>query len=405
MLLLLLVGVVVVAVIAFLARAGSSSVSPNYVAAPVVRGTLDIRVNAVGTLQPTNVVTVGSEVSGTVAAVRADVNDHVVRGQVLASVDSSRFRDAVDRSRAALAVATAAVAQSLASERQARSTLARQRRVAKLSGGLTPSDIELDAARGDLERATATTASARAGVVQAKAQLSADLTNLERATIVAPVDGVVLTRSIEPGQTLAAAFATPSLFLVARDLHMMRLQIRIDEADVGLVRPGAAATFRVDAFPGRTFLAKVARVNVAANGFGAPEGAGRSGEGAIVYTALLDVQNQDLSLKPGMTATARVEVRRLRDALLVPDAALRFRPKPPEKSQLALNVGPSADEHRKAVAIGRGRRQSVYLLKAGGSLAAVPVTVIASDGTSSAIADAVLRPGARVATGVRGTGR
>lgn len=375
--------------------------APRYPMAEVRRGTLPVRVTATGTLQPTTVVTVGSEVSGTAADVLADVNDHVGRGQILMRLDSTRLHDAVAHSAAALDAANAGVAQALATERQVETTLGRQREVARLSGGLTPSQLELDTAAADLARARANVRSARATATQARAQLSSDRFNLDRGTIVSPIDGVILTRSIEPGQTVAATFETPNLFLIARDLHAMKLQLKIDEADVGLVKAGEPAAFRVDAFPGRTWQARVVRVDTASVGFGArSEGKAGSGDAVVAYSAVLEVANPDLSLQPGMTATATIQVAHLDDVLLLPNAALRFRPKTDEPAgAMKLSVGPSRDDQVKQVAIGRGRTQDVYVLGSDGTLRPVRVTVGPSDGGLTAVTSPGLRAKANVVTG------
>ena len=220
---------------------------PRYVTEPVVRGALVVSVSATGNLQPTNKVDVGSELSGTIEAVLVDDNDRVKRGQILARLDTARLRDQVAKSRATLASAEARVLQARASLDQAHSNLERLREVARLSGGKVPAKAELDNAEAALARAQADQAVAHASVAEIRAVLSSDETNLAKGAIRSPIDGVVLNRRVEPGQTVAASFQAPILFTLAETLSQMELQVDVDEADVGQVRAGQRASFAVDA--------------------------------------------------------------------------------------------------------------------------------------------------------------
>jgi HlyD family secretion protein len=210
-------------------------------------------------------VQVGSELSGLVVKVLVDVNDRVSAGQTIALIDPSRFADTVRQSEAALAANLAAVAQADATLAQARAQLARLEEVYRLSGGKVPSDTELSAGRAELARDKAAVAAAQANVVSARAALSSNRTNLTKTVIRSPVNGVVLARQIETGQTVAASFSTPTLFVIAQDLAQMKLPVAIDEADVGEVAVGQPATFTVDAFPGERFKADISRVELGSN--------------------------------------------------------------------------------------------------------------------------------------------
>jgi HlyD family secretion protein len=289
---------------------------PLYVTQPVARGDLTVTVVANGTLAPTRAVNVGSEMSGTVARVLVDINDRVTKGQVLAELDTAKLSDQIRRSRAAVLSAEARVAQTAATVKEARASLSRMEEVARLSGGKVPSKAELDAARAALERALADARVAAASVVDAKAALSVDETNLRKASIRSPIDGVILTRSVDPGNAVAASLQAVTLFNIAEDLTKMKLQVNVDEADVGQVREGQAAEFTVSAWPGRNYPAKIVRV-----GFGSTVK-----DNVVSYVADLEVANDDLSLRPGMTATATIVSTRRTDVLLVPNAALRFTP-------------------------------------------------------------------------------
>ncbi len=290
--------------------------APSYVTQAVGRGNLTLTVTANGTLQPTRSINIGSELSGTVLKVNVDVNDQVKKGQVLVELDTAKLSDQILRSRAAVAAAHAKVAQTEATVNEARAGLARFEEVARLSGGKVPSKSELDASRASLARAVADAASARASVSDAQAALSTDQTNRSKASISAPADGVVLTRSVDPGNAVAASLQAVTLFTLADDLTKLRLWVYVDEADVGSVKVGQNASFTVSAYPSREYPAVITRV-----GFGST-----ITDNVVTYLTYLDVDNADLSLRPGMTATAAIIATQRNDVLLAPNTALRFSP-------------------------------------------------------------------------------
>lgn len=298
-------------------RAGAQrAAGPSFVTEPVTRGDLAVTVVANGTLQPTRTVSIGSELSGTVAQVFVDVNDKVHKGQILVQLDTAKLQDQIVRSRATLASAEASVAQNVASVKEAQSNLARLEEVAKLSGGKVPSQSELDTARATLEKSQANEAAARATVQDAKAALSTDETNLSKASIRAPTDGVILTRSVDPGNAVAASLQAVTLFTIAEDLRKLKLQVSVDEADVGTVKNDQTATFTVAAYPRRKYPAVITRVAYGST----------TTDNVVTYTTYLDVDNADLSLRPGMTATATIASAERHGVLLVPNTALRFTP-------------------------------------------------------------------------------
>lgn len=294
----------------------TANAAPNYSTQAVARGNLTLTVTANGTLQPTRSTNIGSELSGTVLKVNVDVNDLIHKGQVLVELDTAKLRDQILRSRAALAAATAKVAQTLATVKEARAGLARLDEVARISAGQLPAGTELDTAHAALERALADPASARAGVNDAQAALALDEINLSKASIRAPSDGVVLTRTVDPGNAVAASLQAVTLFTVAEDLARLRLWVYVDEADVGSVAKGQNARFTVSAYPSRQYPARITRV-----GFGST-----ITDNVVTYLTYLDVDNSDLSLRPGMTATATITASQRSDVLLVPNSALRFAP-------------------------------------------------------------------------------
>ena len=294
----------------------SASAAPSYVTETVRRGNLTLSVMANGILQPTRSVAIGSELSGTVRDVFVDVNDRVKKGQVLFVLDTAKLEAQVQRSRATLAAAQARLAQAEATTKEAQANYARLQEVARLSGGKVPSAAELDTGLATLERARADEASARASVQDARAALSTDETNLGKASIRSPIDGVVLARTVEPGNAVAASLQAVTLLTLAEDLRHLRVYADVDEADVGVVRVGQPSSFTVSAYPTRRFPAEVTRVS-----FGSTKT-----DNVVTYTTWLDVDNHDLALRPGMTATATIVATERKDVLLVPNTALRFTP-------------------------------------------------------------------------------
>lgn len=284
--------------------------------APVERGKLVVTVTATGTLQPVKQVVVGTEVSGTVKSVLVDYNDQVKAGQVLAKLDTSKLEDQTAQSRASLRLAQAGLMEAQATMVESRNNLERLQEMYRLSAGKLPSRQELGTAEATFKRAQAGEATAQAKIDEAQAKLKLDETNLAKTIIHSPIDGIVLMRGVEPGQTVAASLQSPVLFTLAEDLRQMVLYVNVDEADVGQVEINQSASFTVSAYPDRKFQAHITQIRYAA----------RMENNVVTYEALLAVDNADLSLRPGMTATADIVVKTLDDALLIPNAALRFSP-------------------------------------------------------------------------------
>lgn len=380
----------------------------SYATAEAKRGDMRVHVTATGNLAPTNEVSVGSELSGLIDRVLVEENDRVVKGQALAQIDPEKLTDAIHRSEAAVASAHANVAQSQATVAQTQATLARQEDVARISGGKVPSKAELDSARADYQRAVANLAVSRASVASAAAQLSTDRTNLAKATIRSPVTGVILSRQIEPGQTVAASFNTPTLFLIAEDLSSMELEVKVDEADVGQVKEGQSATFTVDAWPGKTFPATIKRVNVGSNNAASATTTSTAAASSVVsYGAVLTVANADLSLRPGMTATATITTSEEKNVLLVPNAALRFQPRNPGAvaqpagggALVPFPMGRGRRPSTQEVKIGRGSRQTVYTVGEQGKLTPHVVIAGSTNGSDTIVTSETLKAGMKVVTG------
>ncbi len=284
----------------------------------VTRGDLRLTVTATGNLQPLKQVEVGSELSGTIADVEVDFNDEVEAGQVLARLDTSTLENRIAEAEASLQSAEAKVKEAEATELEKALALKRCRELAKQK---MCSQNDVDAAVAAHARSRAGVASAEAQVAIAQAVLAGHRTNLAKATIRSPIHGIVLDRKVEPGQTVAASFQTPELFTLAEDLARMELIVAIDEADIGRIRHGQAASFNVDAFPERRFTAAITQVRRAP----------QTVEGVVSYDTVLTVDNEGLQLLPGMTATAEIVVREIAGALLIPNAALRYSPPPAEE--------------------------------------------------------------------------
>lgn len=377
----------------------AAKAAPSYTTQAVTRGNLTLTVTANGTIQPTRSINIGSELSGTVLKVNVDVNDRIKKGQVLVVLDTAKLQEQILRSKSAVAAATAKVAQTAATIKEATAALKRLEEVAVLSGGKVPSKTELDASRAARDRAIADDASARAGVNDAQAALALDQINLSKASISAPADGVVLTRNVDPGNAVAASLQAVTLFTIAEDLAKLRLWVYVDEADVGSVKVGQDATFTVSAFLSRNFPARITRV-----GFGST-----ITDNVVTYLTYLDVDNSDLSLRPGMTATASIIATKRTDVLLVPNTALRFTPtdataKPPaEKNAVLKSLTPRMPGGgRRSAAAGAstaGAKQVWVLPENGkGAPVAVAVTPGISDGRMTEITGGDLREGMRVVT-------
>jgi len=402
--------VLVVLVRAFMGGGGKH----NYATEPARMGNMEVHVTATGNLKPINQVTVGSEVSGLITKVYVDVNDKVVEGQPLAQIDIVKLQDAINRAQAALVSAQASVDQAQATADQSKATLARDEEVARVSGGKVPSKTELDSARADYARAVANVGVAKANVTSSVAALNSAKTDLSKATIRSPVTGVILSRQVDPGQTVAASFSTPTLFLIAQDLSKMELEVKVDEADVGQVKAGQQASFTVDAYPGKVFPADITRVNVGSNSSTSTTSTTTTTSGGVIsYGALLVFNNPNQALLPGMTATATIITAQEKNVLMVPNAALRFEPKKsgagnspgasagPQPAGGVLPVGPVRFRRQSTQEVGfsRGSKRTVYTLDESGK--PVPHTVFtgSTNGTETIVTSKTLKPGMQVVTG------
>ncbi len=372
----------------YLLFGSKSSQAVAYRSVEARSGSLVVTVTTTGTLQPVNRVDIGSELSGTIATVEVDFNDRVEEGAVLARLDTEILEARLAEAKASLQSAKARISEASATVNETNVNL---QRCLQLLQQQMCSRSERDTMKAAYQRAQANETMARSQLEMAQAALDLQQTNLRKAVIRSPISGVVLDRKVEPGQTVAASFQTPVLFTIAEDLKRMELRVAVDEADVGQVRAGQAATFSVDAFPRRTFNAQVVQIRQAP----------KTVEGVVTYETVLEVDNSELLLMPGMTATAQITVNQIDDALLVPNAALRFAP-PPAQSSSGFSFSffprrrPTAQQPRE---VGRERTAQVWLER-GGVPVAIPLTTGASDGQWTQVLSGEVKAGDALLTDV-----
>ena len=381
----LLVGIAVVVGVMRL-RASRPEPGAQYQMDTVERGTLTVTITATGELKSLTQVNIGTEISGIVESVNVDFNSPVRVGQILAQVNTDKIEAQAAQARAALLSAEAKRLQSQATFKEAQAELAKLEHVRELSGGRVPSRHEIDSQEATVKRAEAEEAVSAAQVTQSRASLAAIETDIKKAVIRSPIDGIVLDRQVDPGQTVAASFQTPTLFTLAEDLTRMKLIIDVDEADIGTVRVGQRAIFRVDAYPDQMFESKVKEVRSTP----------KTSNGVVTYQTVLSVDNSERLLQPGMTATAEITVTQVSDATLVPNAALRFTP--PAAMQTSgggfrFLPRPPGSQRRDRSAENGAKR--VWTLN-GEQLTPIEVALGASDGTVTELRGGQLTPGTQV---------
>ncbi|MFX4212110.1 efflux RND transporter periplasmic adaptor subunit [Aliarcobacter butzleri] len=319
-------------VLFFIFNGNDKSNKIEYITKKVTQGDLSVVVSTTGNLNPTNSVEIGIEVSGTLKEIFVDFNDEVKAGQILAKIDTVKLQSQVDSSTAALAIAVANQKESQVLLNNKKTLYDRTLNMYKNSGGKYPSKNELDDTRFSYEAAIESLEAAKAKVLQAQSNLKTDKQNLEKASVKSSIDGIVLNREVEVGQTLAATMSAPKLFTIAKDLTNMDLIVSIDEADVADIKKDLPVTFTVDAYPNKIFNGKVKQVRLNPV----------DTNGVVTYETVVSVDNEDLLLKPGMTATAKIITKESKNKLLIPNGALRFKPKMQEQKNGGVNlVGPN----------------------------------------------------------------
>ncbi len=370
--------------------AGKKPTGANYVTAAIERGDLKETVTATGTLNPVDSVEIGAEVSGRVVKVSFDVNDLVKEGDVLCEIDPETLQARVDQSNAGMTSARAAYSSAKATLDDADVKVKRARDM--YAKGLLSSQ-DLETAEATYAKAKAALSSARAQEVSARADLKTSNTQLSKTIIRSPISGIVLDRTVEPGQTVTSGLQTPVLFTLARDLTKLELDVDVDEADVGRVQQGQVATFEVDAYPDKEFAAKLTKLHSMP----------KTATNVVTYTAELSVDNGERLLRPGMTATASIVTSERKDVLVVPNAALRF--EPPKSSGgrggpmrmlpfLGGKRGGAKPAGSAAVPIDP-TAPTVYILK-DGRARRIQVKTGATDGTKTEVTAKQLSPGMQV---------
>lgn len=344
---------------------------PEYKTAQVERGSIIATVSATGTLNAVTTVQVGTQVSGTIQKLFVDYNSLVKKGQVIAQIDPAIFTSQVEQSRGNYQSSLANLSKLKASASDAARTLERNRQL--LKEGIV-SQADFDTAETRYQEALAAIRAAEGNVIQTRGASRQTQTNLRYATIRSPVDGVVVSRNVDVGQTVAASFQTPTLFTIAQDLTKMQINTSVDEADIGKVQVGQPSVFTVDAYPERQFKGVVSQVRIAPI----------ITQNVVTYDVVITVENKDLKLKPGMTANVSVEVMRTDNVLTIPSAALRFKPEDSKQQ-------PTAGQRR----TGKSAGQKVHVLKDGKAVA-VPVRTGISDDSHVEIVSEELRPGQEV---------
>jgi HlyD family secretion protein len=364
----------------------------------VTAGPLTVTVTATGTLKPTNQVDVGSELSGIIKTVEVQYNDRVKVGQVLANLDASRYEAQVNQSKASLESAKAQVLNAEATEKETRIKLDRLKEVWETSGGKVPSKTDLDAAEAALQRARASVATAKAQVSQAQATLEENQTNMSKLVIRSPVNGIVLSREVEPGQTVAASFQAPVLFTLAEDLSRMELYVDVDEADVGQVKEGQEATFTVYGYPDKGFEARITQVRYGA----------KTVSGVVTYETVLDVDNSELLLRPGMTATAEIMINKLEDVRKINNAALRYTPSENDRITYSrqkpglferIFAGPPGSKREEEEEKQQDKKKKEVWVLRDNVLVPVKITTGVTDGIMTEVTGEDIKPGDKVVIG------
>jgi len=373
--------------------------TPPVLTAEVTRGDIVSTVDASGTLEAVTTVQVGTQVSGTIKKLNADFNSRVHKGEVIAELDPSLFETQVAQEQATVQRLKAEAERARVQAEDAQTKL---RRARDLSEKQLIAKSDLDAAESTASAADAAVKAAAAQITQAQASLNQAQVNSSHTIIRAPIDGIVIARNVDVGQTVAASMQAPTLFVIAQDLTEMHVNASVDESDIGKVQPGQPVRFRVDAYPNETFSGAISQVRLQPV----------VDQNVVSYVTVIDVSNKDMKLKPGMTAAVTIETGRASDVLKVPTSALRFQP----NSEVFAKLGQQATNATKSTTDApatkttkdtkvQGRsgdrssdRRAVWVLD-GGRLTRVPVKIGLSDGAQTEIAGD-LNPGMHVATGL-----
>lgn len=373
---ILFIGIILLPVYFFFFRE-ARGMKYYYVSEALKKADLSLTVSASGYIQPLESVDVGTEVSGTIEEVYVDYNDQVKKGELLARLDTTKYQSAYDRAKAAQQMAKAALESAQAQYYQAETTVDRYQKLKISSKGTLPTQSDWDREWANYLLSKAQIANAEAQIAEASHALRAAQYDLERTKIYSPINGTILVRNIDPGQTVAATFQTPVLFSIAKDLSKMELQISIDEADIGKIKTGQKASFSVDAYPDTTFDTTIRQVRINSEVL----------ESVVTYKAIMEVDNKDLLLKPGMSVDADIVTKTLKNVFIVKRSALLFIPVKPESQSF---FGERRDEK-----IEVDPKPHVWILE-DGLPKKVNVKVLGNNGPLSAIESSDLKEGQKI---------
>jgi HlyD family secretion protein len=376
-------GMIAVAVIAatYYYRRDVAAEAPVFTTAEISRGDVISTVEATGTLEAVTTVQVGSQVSGAISALHADFNSEVRKGQIIAELDASLFQTQVEQAKATVVRLQADVDRARV---QAADAALKLKRAHELFDKQLIPATDLETAESTSRSADAAVKGAEAQVVQAQASLNQTQVNLSHTIIRAPIDGVVIARNVDVGQTVASSLQAPTLYIIARDLTEMRVNASIDESDIGEIEPKQKVRFRVDAYPNEMFTGTVSQVRLQPV----------VQQNVVSYVTVIDVPNPGLKLKPGMTAAVTIETARADDVLKVPNAALRFRPP---------GTGGARPGHESGGGSTPGEDKGAVWVLAQDRPMRTPVRTGISDGRDTAILDGELTAGTAVITGTAST--
>ncbi len=373
----------------FLKDKKNQSSEVGFITQKISKGDLSVTVMATGNLKPTNSVDVGIEVSGTIKEIYVDFNDQVEVGQILAKLDTNKLEASLDSSRASLTIAKANLKESEVNLRSKKSTYDRILKMYKSSGGKYPSVNEVDESKYTYESAQVAYEASKAKVEQASFDLKTSQENLAKAVVKSSIKGIVLNRAVEVGQTVAASMETPVLFTIAKDLTLMDLIVNIDEADVADIKKDLDVTFNVDAYPKENFKGKIKQVRLNPV----------ESNGVITYETVVSVNNEKLLLRPGMTASAKIITKESVDKLIIPNTALRFKPKiqNEQKTSTMSLVQPPRRQAGQSQAKELGKKEfaSIFVLK-DNKPQRIRVKILETDGKSTTVESGDLNIGDEV---------
>lgn len=373
----------IVTIVAFYSLKGSNKES-KYETIDVDRGDIVEKITATGTINPVITVLVGSQVSGRITRICADFNSQVKKGQVIAQLETDIYQAKVKQADASFNLAQAQTQEARVFFLDAENNL---RRIKNLSKGLVASERDLEVAETNYEAAKAALSAAQAKKEQSRALLNSTKVDLEYTTIYSPVDGIVISRNCDVGQTVVSTFQTPDLFLIAQDLTKMQVEAYVDEADIGKIQAGQEVLFTVDAFPERTFSGKVSQVRFAP----------KQEQNVVTYATIIEVANPDLVLRPGMTATVSIIANEKKDVLRVPNIALRFKADPADKYLYHYDEEKDKDSGDEEKLL--NLQQSLWIINDSGQVKRIPIKAGISDGRYTEVSNGSIDEGEKVVVG------